>query len=38
LASALGIPISTLRVQAHRIRGLLRECMEQCLEENAPRL
>lgn len=38
LASQLGIPLSTLRVQAHRIRGLLRECMARCLEENAPRL
>lgn len=32
LASKLGIPIATLRVQAHRIRNLLRGCMSQCLE------
>ena len=37
LAQRLDIPLSTLRVQAHRIRGLLRECMTQCLEENEPR-
>ncbi len=38
LASKLGIPLSTLRVQAHRIRGLLRECMVRCLQEIEPRL
>jgi DNA-directed RNA polymerase specialized sigma24 family protein len=38
LASQLDIPLSTLRVQAHRIRALLRECITQCLEENEPRL
>ena len=38
LASALGLPMSTLRVQAHRIRGILRECMERCLEDQAPKL
>jgi DNA-directed RNA polymerase specialized sigma24 family protein len=38
LASTLGVPMSTLRVQAHRIRSLLRECIDKCLEENAPRL
>lgn len=38
LAAALELPMSTLRVQAHRIRGLLRECVERCLEENAPKL
>lgn len=33
LASQLGTPLNTLRVQAHRIRGLLRECIARCLEE-----
>lgn len=36
LASQLGIPLSTLRVQAHRVRGLLRECIVQCLQEKVP--
>ena len=35
LASRLGIPMATLRVQAHRIRSLLRGCMSQCLERKA---
>ena len=35
LASQLGIPLATLRVQAHRIRNLLRGCMSQCLERKA---
>ncbi len=36
LASELGIPMATLRVQAHRIRNLLRGCMYQCLERKPP--
>ena len=38
LASQLDMPVNTLRVQAHRIRALLRECITECLEENEPRL
>jgi DNA-directed RNA polymerase specialized sigma24 family protein len=37
LAEKLGIPLTTLRVQAHRIRGLLRDCMAQCMEEKLVR-
>ncbi len=38
MAIRLDVPVSTLRVQAHRIRGLLRECITECLEIKAPRL
>ncbi|HEX8475533.1 MAG TPA: hypothetical protein VF666_16010 [Pyrinomonadaceae bacterium] len=31
LASALGIPLNTLRVRLHRVRGSLRECLFACL-------
>lgn len=31
LAQALGIPLNALRIRAHRIRGFLEKCVEDCL-------
>lgn len=37
LAGEAGIPISRLRIQAHRIRAKLEECIENCLAKTAQR-
>lgn len=34
IARQLKIPIETLRVQAYRIRGVLEDCIEHCLERH----
>ena len=33
LAQQLGIPLNALRIRAHRIRGVLRDCVRDCLVE-----
>jgi RNA polymerase sigma factor (sigma-70 family) len=37
LAQRMGISVETLRVKAHRLRKSLQECIERCLEREAPR-
>lgn len=36
IARQLGVSVETLRVRAHRIRGALEECIERCLDRQAP--
>jgi DNA-directed RNA polymerase specialized sigma24 family protein len=33
LAEQLGIGVNALRIRAHRIRGVLQECVQSCLQE-----
>jgi RNA polymerase sigma factor (sigma-70 family) len=37
LAERLGIALNALRIRAHRIRGTLQQCVQDCLEEERPR-
>jgi len=35
LAEQLGIAVNALRIRAHRIRSLLQQCLNECLEEQS---